>query len=129
MNLVTSIAVLVVLTLFCCLWLWFMIRRPEWWSAIVDRENDFWRGKGIISAAFAERMKRLEKGRMAKIIIGGTAVLGAIGLAVLIALTMIAESHQDRKIRFPLNPPVQQKPAPRLHARVVDAGLKPSNQG
>jgi hypothetical protein len=128
MNLVTSILVLVVLTLFCCLWLWVMIRHPEWWARLVDRENDFWRGRGIISASFAERMKRLEKGRLAKILIGGTAILGMVGLAVLIVLTVRVQMQQDRKMRFPLNPPVQQKPAPRLNARAADTKPKPSNQ-
>jgi|SRR6516225_9062085 hypothetical protein len=74
------IGVLVLLTLFGYVGLWFMIRRRERWAAWVDRENDFWVRKGIISVTFAERLKRIEKGTPEKILVGAGALLGTGGL-------------------------------------------------
>jgi hypothetical protein len=128
MTISTSIIVLVVLTLMCCLWLWFMIRRPQQWSSLVDQENDFWQGKGLISVAFAEKMKRLEKGKMAKCLIGGAAIVGIIGLTLLVAVSMMAASQQDRKIRFPLNPPTQQKPGPATRPHTHAGALGPERR-
>ena len=72
-------ALLLVLTAFLYLWLWFVTRRPGKWAAWVDRENDYWVRKGLISDTFAEAMKRIEKGRPLKV------VLGAGALSVLVA--------------------------------------------
>jgi hypothetical protein len=74
------LGVLVLLTVFGYIWLWFIIRRPEKWAVWVDRENDFWVHRGIVSVSFAERMKRIEKGLPQKILVGTVAVLGTGGL-------------------------------------------------
>jgi hypothetical protein len=70
------LGVLVLITAFEYIWLWFIITRPEKWAVWVDRENDFWVRKGIISAPFAERMKRREKGLPQKLLVGTGAFLG-----------------------------------------------------
>ena len=72
--------VLVLVTALGYFWLWFMLKRPEKWSALVDLENDFWVRKGLVSAAFAERCKRREKGLPQKLIVGAIAFLGTGGL-------------------------------------------------
>ncbi len=68
------------LTALCYLWLWFMLKRPEKWAMWVDRENNFWAFKGLVSAALAERCKRWEKGLPLKLAVGATAFLGGGGL-------------------------------------------------
>ena len=35
-------------------WLCFIVSRPDQWKEMVDRENDFWVGKGMVSAAVAD---------------------------------------------------------------------------
>jgi hypothetical protein len=75
------IGMLVLLTAIAVFWLWFVIRRPGQWAALVDKENAFWVRRGIISEAFAEKCKRLEKGPVQKVMIGGVAVIGAGVLA------------------------------------------------
>ena len=72
----TSLIILIALTAGCWLWLWFMVQRPERWSSIVEKENAFWVSRGIVSASLAERIKRFERGRGQKILIGTGAVLG-----------------------------------------------------
>ena len=72
--------VLILLTALCYLWLWFMLKRPEKWALWVDKENDFWVRKGLVSAAFAEQCKRREKGLPQKLAVGAVAFLGSSGL-------------------------------------------------
>jgi hypothetical protein len=84
MNDLTTIYILLglvlVLTAFFYLWLWFVLQRPEKWAAWVDRENDCWVRKGLISDTVAEAMKRVEKGRPLKVVLGAGALLGTGGL-------------------------------------------------
>jgi len=74
------IGILVLLTVFGYAWLWFMIRRAEKWAIWVDRENDFWVRKSLVSVCFSERMKRIEKGPALKILVGTGALIGTGGL-------------------------------------------------
>jgi len=84
MNVLKTIYILLglvlVSTVFFYLWLWFVTRRPGKWAAWVDRENDYWVRKGLISDTVAEAMKRIEKGRPLKVVIGAAALLGTGGL-------------------------------------------------
>jgi hypothetical protein len=82
---ISGFAIIILLTVFCWLWLWFMIRRPAKWGAIVDKENAFWTSRGLVSASLAERIKGFEKGRGQKILVGAAAVFGTL---VLIFLTI-----------------------------------------
>ena len=78
-----DIIILITLTIFCWLWLWYMIAKPEQWSRFVDKENDFWLKRGIVSASFSARSRRFEKGLGQKILVGIGAVLGTVGLLVI----------------------------------------------
>lgn len=93
---------------------WFiMAHRPQQWSAWVERENDFWRDKGVISFAWAERLKRWEKGRMLKFLAGVTTCIGVIGLLFMLAVWMKVVSLHHQKLRMPYNPALQRRvPAP-----------------
>jgi hypothetical protein len=82
---------LVVITVFCWLWLWFMVKKPARWGMMVDRENAFWVSKGIVSASFAEKFKRFEKGRGQKVLVCAAAVVGTAGY---IAITLIILVHR-----------------------------------
>ena len=57
-------------------WLCFIVSRPDQWKEMVDRENDFWVGKGMGSAAVAERFRRFEKGPGQKILAALLALIG-----------------------------------------------------
>ncbi len=82
----TKLIILALLTVGCWLWLWFMVRRPDKWGALVDRENAFWVSRRIVSASFAEKSKRFEKGRGQKLLVGAAAVLVTLGL---LAITIL----------------------------------------
>lgn len=83
-----AIAALAVLTALAWLWLWLMVRRPDRWSRIVDKENAFWASRGVVSPARAERIGRLEKGRFQKVMVGAIAALGT-SLLLMIALVLV----------------------------------------
>ena len=80
--------VLLFITAFSYFWIWFMIRRPERWAALVDKENAFWVRTGVISEAFAGKCTRLEKGPMKKWLIGVLALFGT-GYLVFIVWLLI----------------------------------------
>ena len=71
---------LALVTMFGCGWLWSIVKRPEKWSAWVEKENDFWVRKGLASAAFADRCKHREKGLPMKLLVGTIVLLGGGGL-------------------------------------------------
>lgn len=50
-----------------CLWLVVLYFFPQRWAALVEKENTFWVGTGLVSAARAEQIKRLETGIWAKL--------------------------------------------------------------
>ena len=56
--------------------LWFMIARPEQWGRLVDRENDFWVSKGIVSPSLSGWFRQFEKGLGLKILLGISTLLG-----------------------------------------------------
>jgi len=59
-------------------WLWFMIKRPDKWGLMVDKENAFWVRLGIAPVAFTERVKRFEKGLGQKVLICVAAILWSL---------------------------------------------------
>jgi hypothetical protein len=81
-----------VLTVISLAWLWFMVNRPERWSQLVDKENDFWVGKGMVSASKAEWFRRFEKGFGQKVLVAIAALLGATGFVGL-ALDYWRQNH------------------------------------
>lgn len=89
---------------------WLMVRQPQQWASWVDRENDFWRGKGLITTALAEKLKRWEKGRAIKLLAAVTTFIGAIGLSLTLAVLVKAVSLQHQKLRMPYNPALLSKP-------------------
>jgi len=83
---------------------WQMARRPGQWSAMVERENNFWRDRRIISAAFAEKIKRWETGRLFQAVAAAAACIGLIGLLItgsVLVKVLLVEHH---KLRMPFNP-------------------------
>jgi len=70
--------------------LWFTIARPDQWSRMVDKENDFWVGKGFVSASASEWFRRFEKGRGQKVLIG---LIGLLGVAGFICMTILFRHH------------------------------------
>jgi hypothetical protein len=61
----------------------FIINQPGRWSDLVDKENDFWVGKGLVSAALSEKFRRFEKGPGQKIFTALVSLAGVIGFIVL----------------------------------------------
>ncbi|HZQ46982.1 MAG TPA: hypothetical protein VFC07_08225 [Verrucomicrobiae bacterium] len=102
------ISVCSILTVLSCLWLGFIVFFPKQWGVLVDKENAYWVGKGIISAARAEQIKRLEKGMAAKVMAGL--------LAVLTTFLLIFSVHTQSRINMhrtgPMLPPVRPRIAP-----------------
>ena len=70
---------IIALTIFCWVWFWYILARPEQWSRFVDKENDFWVKRGFFSASFSEKFRRFEKGLGQKILVGSGAVLSTVG--------------------------------------------------
>jgi hypothetical protein len=90
---------------------WLMARRPIQWAAYVDRENDFWREKGFISATFAKRLKRWEKGAVLKWLAALTTVAAAVGLAITLTVLIRVELLEHHRLRMPYNPVLHRAPA------------------
>jgi hypothetical protein len=78
----TMVGTLSAITIFSFVWLWFMLKRPEQWNWFVDRENAFWVRTGVVPAGVARRCQRFEKGWPQKLLVGATALLGALGLVL-----------------------------------------------
>ncbi|HEX4341995.1 MAG TPA: hypothetical protein VH255_01305 [Verrucomicrobiae bacterium] len=92
-------------------WLfWFSVNRPARWGAIVDRENNFWRDRGIISAALAERFKAWEKGWPMKSITAAAVVASAIAVCMTTMVLCKAIALENRRIPMPYNPALHIKP-------------------
>lgn len=90
----------------------FMARRPAQWAVWVDRENDFWRSKGLLSAVFAEKLKRWEKSKTLSILAGITALIGLVGFSLTLMVWIKAIALQHQRIRMPYNPALHLKPKP-----------------
>lgn len=90
---------------------WFlMARRPRQWAEWVERENDFWRGKGFISAEFADHLKRWEKGRTLRFLAAITTCIGLIGFALSLTVWIKMVNLQHQKPRMPYNPALHWNP-------------------
>ncbi len=89
-----------------CLWLGFIVFCPKRWAALVDKENDYWVGKGLISPSRAEQVKRLEKGMLVKVM--------AVFLVVLAAFLLIVSVHIRDRIHPPRKGPMLPPPRPRV---------------
>lgn len=64
----------------------FIVTRPDRWSRIVDKENDFWVRKRIVPASLADSCRRFEKGLGLKILICCGILLGAGSIAFIAKL-------------------------------------------
>ncbi|HWF18361.1 MAG TPA: hypothetical protein VG754_03805 [Verrucomicrobiae bacterium] len=92
---------------------WFlMARRPQQWAAWVERENDFWRDKGLISARLTEKLKRWEKGKSLKILAGVTGFIGIVGLCLTLSVWVKVIFLRHQKLRGPYNPALHLKLPP-----------------
>ena len=70
----------------CLAALLFIIIRPEAWTAWIEKENNFWVSRGRFSSGSAEKVKRLEKGPMMKILLGANVLLSAAVIYMLLHL-------------------------------------------
>jgi|ERR1035437_427889 hypothetical protein len=70
------LGVIVLLTTFNSAWLWFMVKRPDKWSAVVDKESAFWVRLGLMSGAFAVRYKSWGKRLPMKLMVGVIVMIG-----------------------------------------------------
>ena len=85
-----AFAALAALTAFSWFWLWLLVKKPGRWGAMVDKENAFWVARGLISRARAEKLQRLEKSRIQKILVGAAAALGTSLLLLLSFLWVLS---------------------------------------
>jgi hypothetical protein len=60
--------------------------RPALWASWIERENDYWVKRGRSSSAFAEKMKKLEKGAAPKIMLVLIAIFSAANVYLLFHL-------------------------------------------
>jgi len=81
-----KLTILLLLTVGCWLWLWFMIKRPDKWAALVHKENTFWVSRGIAPGSLTEWIKRFEKGRALRVLVATTAVLCTVAVALHIVI-------------------------------------------
>ncbi len=102
------ISVCLTLTVLSCLWLGFLVFFPKRWAALVDKENNYWVEKGMISASRAEQVKRLEKGFAVKMMVVFLILL--TGSLLLISVRTQNRIYQPRK--GPMLPPPRPKVAP-----------------
>ena len=66
------------------LWFWFMLVRPEKWSAFIDWENDLAVRIRLIPRSWAPWFKKHEKGVTYKIIVGLTVFFCLVALAIIL---------------------------------------------
>ena len=85
------LALLGVLTLLTLVVLWLMVARPATWQRLVDKENDFWVSKGLVSAS--AWFRRFEKGAGQKVLVALAGLLGAAGFIAL-ALQFWRHGHK-----------------------------------
>ncbi len=91
-EILLGLAVLAAAAVFSAVWLWFMIRRPAQWAALVEKENHFWVRLGIISPARAEKCSRfgLATGRKLILILTAAVLLECVGSFLFIAFRLIS---------------------------------------
>lgn len=100
------IFICLILTVLSCLWLCFITFYPKRWAALVDKENDFWVAKGVISTSRAEQIKKLEKGMLIKIM--------AAFLVVLTTFLLMVSVHIQDHIHPPRKGPMLPPSRPRV---------------
>jgi hypothetical protein len=88
---------------------WFSVRRPARWAALVDRENNFWRQRGLISASLSERFKSWEKGWPMKLITAAAVIASAMAVYVTVMVLCKAIALEHRRIPMPFNPAIHIK--------------------
>ena|ERR1700722_4589617 len=92
----------------CLAGLVFTIVRPAAWASVVDRENDFWVRRGWLSAAFAEKIKSLEKGIIARLFLGAMTL---ISMVVVCALLHAPPQRRFKAMLPPVAPVPRRQPA------------------
>jgi len=85
-------AVLAAAAVFSVGWLWFMLRRPAQWAALVEKGDQFLVRIGIMSPARAEKCKRfnLATGRKLMLILAAAVLLECGGGLLFIAFRLIS---------------------------------------
>ena len=58
------------LTIGLAAWLVFIFGFPRRWNALVDAENDFWTGKGVMPKSVSDWTRRFEKSLLFKSLVG-----------------------------------------------------------
>ncbi len=107
----------ILLAAFVSGWAWWLrVMRPEKWNAMVDRDNDFWVKKGLISPALAERVKAAEKGLLMKWTLGFCAIFLAIGVVVNVGELVRLARMDNRRVKLPYNPALIIKPKQAVNA-------------
>lgn len=76
-----------------------IVARPRVWTSWIDKENDYWVKHGRFSRQTAEKMKKLESGPPAKLL------LGAIFLFSIFILCLLLRAPPNRPFRA-MPPPV-----------------------
>lgn len=89
---------------------WLMARRPQQWALWVERENNFWRDKGLLSPALTEKLKRWETGKFFKTLAAATTLIGLIGMTLTVTVLIKGFALQHQKLRMPSNPVLWKKP-------------------
>ena len=76
----------VLMTIGLAAWLAFMFGFPRRWNALVDGENDFWTGKGVMPKSVSDFTRRFEKSLLFK------SLVGAVFVYVLVITVLLAIS-------------------------------------
>jgi hypothetical protein len=84
-----------------CLWLVVLYFFPKRWTALVEKENAFWVGTGMISAGLAEQSKRLETGIWAKLM----AALLLLATVWLLSVLLRVQHQINPQREGPMLPP------------------------
>jgi hypothetical protein len=77
----------------------FILFFPTAWASLVDKENNYWVRRGWFSSAFAEKIKKLEKGITVKIML---AII--ILLSLVIVSIRLSGPHPHFKALLPPKP-------------------------
>ncbi|HEX3797595.1 MAG TPA: hypothetical protein VH413_02745 [Verrucomicrobiae bacterium] len=121
-NLIWPVVSLAFLTLVAGWAWWSATRRPRQWGLLVDRENDFWQKRGVLSPALVEKIKSWEKGRPLKWIAGAATCLGTFGVIWTTFMLCKAMALEHRRIPMPMNPALHIKAVSKSGATNKPAG-------
>lgn len=73
-----SLILLLIFSLGSWIFLWYMMVRPQQWNTFVDKENDFWISKGMLSPTIGSNIKQFEKGLGMKVLVAIAALIGSV---------------------------------------------------